>query len=1001
MPVDDTPDTANALQRLTQALPMSPAEQEALEGLDQRIAALEATNLTVSSSTFVSSAPPDAVIGELSHPFDGAETYTSLGTVPPQIRLVENRIVRGSGVATAGADYALKVRCTSADGARETATTFTLSVVGTSVPAAPAFTVTPGPNTNIIAWADGLSGNSPILRHHVYRSTVANFVPGPATLIASPAGSGPFADNTAVNGTRYFYRITAVNATGESAYSAERYGTPAPAAIPAVGLGPTLLRPPALVDPITIQVTDDYLADNPTIYTPPGDVILTLQKNTPLTRQLKLQGNDLTRHIVMIGGEIAPAPLYDPVTMMLLDRSDYAVYTRHGFAFTGTPGGTFTIRLHENTYVPGVSPAVTAPIAWDAGTDTIKAAIEAVLGAGSVFAVAMAEGGPAAPGGPWKFVPSDARMGRVTILPTGLTGGATLTSRSTFYSPTYDTTCTVDGWTGTFHVEGLLVSGDYAPDGFNPPNNTPEARLHLVNCDLTGKAHLFHDDWLHPDGSQFYSGPTSFFAENTKWTSYGGNGFIDQARQFATTADAGHLRDWWFRNCQMVAYRDDRDPTRAADASSSLYRTETYSVAGLPRAWRKWDTAGTLYLNKKLASTGQPIPGLALADYYTYNGSPLEAEIVPNVGFDPPTPIVNNAGRGYVAPARTGALPGYMTKRYPVPELDPFYFAGVADVEPNTVNTSAAITIGGLPDDEVTGQPRVAPIFVTGGEYQVNGGAWVGETTSTSAVVGEVKNGDTVRVRATASAYYFTQVDVSLQIGAQFASYRVKTRPIPAWTPVGDAAVETWLDPSDETTVTKVAGAFTQVNDKSGNGHNLITRTGGDIPVGEISGRQAMLFAANRRFSTAAYAHPAEHLTFVAFQPDSVASGTRHVSSVAQHSVVRTNTATAQAQAYNEVGTVVTPSAPGALTIASPAVIGLMRDSKGAQAWHGTSGGIKAASAPSVSVTAPLTVGGTTSSTLIGRVGEFIRIDIAGMTDAQIDTKRQQVIAWLQSRWAG
>jgi hypothetical protein len=52
-----------------------------------------------------------------------------------------------------------------------------------------------------------------------YRATVSG---GPYTKIGSvPAGSTAFVDTTGVDGTKYFYVITAQNAAGESAFSNE------------------------------------------------------------------------------------------------------------------------------------------------------------------------------------------------------------------------------------------------------------------------------------------------------------------------------------------------------------------------------------------------------------------------------------------------------------------------------------------------------------------------------------------------------------------------------------------------------------------------------------------------------------------------------------------------------------------------------------------------------------------------------------------------------------
>jgi fibronectin type 3 domain-containing protein len=69
--------------------------------------------------------------------------------------------------------------------------------------------------------------------YHVKRSTTS----GAETQIAAPA-SNTFADTTVTNGTKYFYEVSAVNATGESANSNEVSATPtAPATAPPTPTG--------------------------------------------------------------------------------------------------------------------------------------------------------------------------------------------------------------------------------------------------------------------------------------------------------------------------------------------------------------------------------------------------------------------------------------------------------------------------------------------------------------------------------------------------------------------------------------------------------------------------------------------------------------------------------------------------------------------------------------------------------------------------------------------
>jgi fibronectin type 3 domain-containing protein len=80
-----------------------------------------------------------------------------------------------------------------------------------------------------LTWTAGAGATS----YHVKRSTTS----GAETQIAAPA-SNNFVDTTVANGTKYFYEVSAVNATGESANSNEVSATPtAPATAPATPTG--------------------------------------------------------------------------------------------------------------------------------------------------------------------------------------------------------------------------------------------------------------------------------------------------------------------------------------------------------------------------------------------------------------------------------------------------------------------------------------------------------------------------------------------------------------------------------------------------------------------------------------------------------------------------------------------------------------------------------------------------------------------------------------------
>ncbi|MBI3748933.1 MAG: hypothetical protein HY262_08840 [Chloroflexi bacterium] len=133
---------------------------------------------------------------------------------------------------TAGASSTLTVNAgTAAPG------TYTLSVTGTGTsathstsisltvtgaagaPGAPTLSATRGRLPGILlTWSVPASNGSPISVYNIYRSTTS----GAETFLTSAAASSTsYRDTTTVSGRTYFYKITAVNASGEGPFSNE------------------------------------------------------------------------------------------------------------------------------------------------------------------------------------------------------------------------------------------------------------------------------------------------------------------------------------------------------------------------------------------------------------------------------------------------------------------------------------------------------------------------------------------------------------------------------------------------------------------------------------------------------------------------------------------------------------------------------------------------------------------------------------------------------------
>jgi hypothetical protein len=89
-----------------------------------------------------------------------------------------------------------------------------------------------------------------------------------------------------------------------------------------------------------------------------------------------------------------------------------------------------------------------------------------------------------------------------------------------------------------------------------------------------------------------------------------------------------------------------------------------------------------------------------------------------------------------------------------------FTFTDQTGVALSTVVESNSITVAGI--------NTAAPISITGGEYAVNGGAYI-----TSS--GTVNNGDTVRVRQTSSGSFSTTTEAVLTLGGVSDGFRVTT----------------------------------------------------------------------------------------------------------------------------------------------------------------------------------------------------------------------------------
>jgi hypothetical protein len=181
-----------------------------------------------------------------------------------------------------------------------------------------------------------------------------------------------------------------------------------------------------------------------------------------------------------------------------------------------------------------------------------------------------------------------------------------------------------------------------------------------------------------------------------------------------------------------------------------------------------------------------------------------------------------------------------------IPQTSPF--TNVTNATISTVYTSNVGTVSSL-----AASTSVPVTFSGTGQYRKNGGAWITSATT-------VQNGDTLEIQITASGSYVTALTGTITIGdpAITWTYRVTTQSDPAiWVPSNyftGALAGAYYDPSDISTLWKDAAGTSpvtadgdqviRIDDKSGNGHHLIStfaqepvyHTGSGKPYVEFGG---------------------------------------------------------------------------------------------------------------------------------------------------------------------
>lgn len=237
----------------------------------------------------------------------------------------------------------------------------------------------------------------------------------------------------------------------------------------------------------------------------------------------------------------------------------------------------------------------------------------------------------------------------------------------------------------------------------------------------------------------------------------GGRNLLDQVA----------MRPQWMP-MQIIAKRDDTvAPVRlvAIDKTALPEGTQINNASGavtVPLGVTLAGIAGVILNDAPFTNTGQfSLSGNSLVINPEKISQPSPATldsyvVTVNHADGGGTNVTVKVARGSVSIVSVSTAPVFTADTTP----DAFGFTDLANQALSTVVESNAITVAGI--------NAASSISVTGGEYQINGGAW----TSTA---GTVTNGQTVKVRHTTSASNSTATNTTLTIGGVSDTFTTTT----------------------------------------------------------------------------------------------------------------------------------------------------------------------------------------------------------------------------------
>jgi len=321
------------------------------------------------------------------------------------------------------------------------------------------------------------------------------------------------------------------------------------------------------------------------------------------------------------------------------------------------------------------------------------------------------------------------------------------------YSETRTATLTIGGVRGTYSVTTQTFTADSTPDTFRfePINGVPVGSVQrsqpikvsginvAVSISVTGGRYRINDGAFTGEPGQVVNGDTVIAEVQAAGT--------DATTSAATISLGGVSAD--FSATTAAAPVADMDPDAftfapTVDAAPGSTQISALTpVSGINAATVISISGGRYSVN---------VGGFTTSVGSVVNGDSVAVEVIASDQFATSTEAVLTIG---------SVSAGYrVTTRAADTTPDAFAFAPVVDAVPGSTVTSAAVTISGI-DVPVS-------ITIVGGQYSIGGSAFTGSA-------GDIRNGDSIRVRVLASAAYATTTAATLSIGGVSAAFNTTT----------------------------------------------------------------------------------------------------------------------------------------------------------------------------------------------------------------------------------